>query len=76
MKNPELIIYTDDDKSMSSELHITVNKLLNRIILHHQKQYGQPEMIQLFPDDVDELCDYLQKCKAWIASGYEEKLKP
>ena len=76
MKKPRLIIETDDEISMQSQLHITINKQLNRIDLVHQRQNGHVEDIQLYPCDVDKLCEFLQKSKTWIESGYKEKLKP
>ena len=76
MKNPRLILGTDDDKSMSSELHVTISKTLNRIDFTHIKQWGGEELFQVFPCQVEPLIKFLQQSKDWIDSGYKEKMKP
>lgn len=76
MKKPRLVLNTDDDMSMNSELHITVHKALNRIDLIHKKQYGGEELIQIFPGQIDSLVKFLQQSKIWIESGYKDKLAP
>ena len=76
MKKPRLVLNTDDDKSMNSELHITISKSLKRIDLLHIKQWGSDELIQVFPCQIDHLVKFLQEAKVWIESGYKEKLKP
>ena len=75
MKNPRLILETDDDKSMTSELHVTVNKI-DRIFFTHIKQGGGEELIQVYPCQVEPLIKFLQESKDWIESGYKEKMKP
>jgi len=75
-RKPRLILASDDHKSQMSELHATVHKKLNRIVMEHKRQDGWTEIIDLFPDQIDCLADYLKQCKRWINSGYLENLKP
>ena len=76
MKSPKLRLLTDDDMSMNSTLDVFVNKTLNRIELKHERQNGSVEEIQLFPSQVEHLVKFLLESKAWIYSGYKEKMKP
>lgn len=73
---PKLRLATDDNMSATSCLQISVCKILDVIEIEHITQHNGVEHIHLFCGQVDKLCEFLQKSKAWIESGYEPKLKP
>ena len=75
MHKPRLVLETDDNKSMCSELHIVPTKN-DRIDFTHVTQGGKEELIQIFPNQVEKLVKFLEQSKIWIESGYREELKP
>lgn len=76
MNEPTLIINTDDALSMNSDLEVTVMRSLNRIRMRHIRQNGDVEIIQLYPSQINDLCNFLLASKRWIEGGYNEKQKP
>jgi hypothetical protein len=76
MKNPILYLNTDDAMSANSELRAQVSKNLNRIRIEHESQFRGTDVIQVFPDQIDKLVNFLQQSKKWIESGYKKEFKP
>ena len=60
-----ITIDTDDNMSMASQTKFSVN-ILNRIEINHIKQHGADETIQIFPDDIDKVIEFLQSAKEKI----------
>jgi hypothetical protein len=75
-KKPRLSINTDDSHSTNSELHVTVNKPLKRVIFRHHAQYGDNGEFQVFPHQIEPMINFLEQSKKWIESSFNEELRP
>ena len=76
-QKPTLKLRTDCGMSMTSELTVTVDKSLARVIFDHEPQMGSAaKEFHVFPSDIVRLAEFLNEAAWWMHSGYKDEKKP
>lgn len=68
MEAPKIKLIADDGMSMQSELDGDVCDLLKLVEFEYRTQRGYSEVIRIYPCDLDELIEFLQKSKEYLAN--------